>query len=464
MANGSLERLIGPLSHLHPRKELVIRPEQQLYTAALGLTRDWDIFEKGKIIDFDLNGPSRGERALTAMYRRPTKRGRGEIIEGFTELLGQAEKIKPPPGESHNWQFFLTQLEASLCFAKRLRGDRLRPLEFIKNTQGVEPEEIPEEALEHQKQVVLELFGENGIGQPSEQALVEFKEQNLIDPDTAQRLLKEFSNDAINAVGRILDKPLNFPFNVAPILRNAYFFVWADTDSETGGFVLQLNFWQNGRPKIWTIGKTEELGPHEGGEHLARMAIRRELIKEGRLHPYFGLTNVHGPEPLIDEGLAQTLVHFIPELYAKMSSEGKLQVELTILRNMVYSNVHLRVNGDSRPGDEEVIEYVRSYLPWEPIQDILQEIKDRTTDPLLQTYRLSYGMGAYRHLLYASVLNNEGKRQYLRSIYSGVYTGFQADELVMRLSRDRRYQNSKALRSLPGFRRPPYADAAGKAG
>jgi hypothetical protein len=200
---------------------------------------------------------------------------------------------------------------------------------------------------------------------------------------------------------------------------------------------LQQNF-HEGRKKIWTPGQTEELGSHEVAGHFGRMAIRKDLIRRRKLHPFFGLTTVHGPEAAVDEGLAQTLPFFVPRAYEALSTEGKFQVEATILRNLVYGNVHIMANDPQAPSLTQMIKYVQYYIPWETSEQIEEEIRDRTKDPLLQVYRYSYTVGARIFSVIAENLNDRGKKEFLRSIYSRPYTIQQVAELFQRLSADRK--------------------------
>jgi len=457
MAGGGLERYQGhiPIPPFLRREREV--PERSIYEKAEGLLRAWHIIEgrNRSIIDFDLtDGPTESEKVLVDVILESSQRERTRIIRKYAEFLGGLDQIEQiSPGERHRWQFLRAQVQASFWFARRLNGEPLNPIEYMEKTQAIKLDSeppIPADVLEEQTRTVLDCFRQCGVDDPNEESVLRLRQENEIDPETLEFTFRQTAGDVLNRLKNFVGKPFNFPFSVKCVSKPEYFYAWADTDRETGGFVIQINtFSEESRPKFLTIGKVEELAPHEVGEHLARMDRRRELIRKGELHPFFGLTSVHGPEQIIDEGLAQTLVHFIPGAFAKLSPEGKLQVELTILRNMIYANVHVAVNREQPPSQEEIVKYIKAYMPWETEQEIRNEVEDRTTNPLLQTYRLAYGIGAYRHLMFARVLSDQGKKVFLERIFSDVYTSEQELELVRQILRDKRNQKGNGIAVLP---------------
>ena len=207
----------------------------------------------------------------------------------------------------------MAQVEASSWYAKKKAGHKIDTFEYIEATETFEPEFSPEGLLENMsKRLIKDAEGVTGGSDPT--TVQNWRKTNALSRDGATNLLREKAAQAARRVRKFAGLSFDFDFDVEPVDANEYWWVWANTDPVTGRFLLRPNFSQE-RQKIWTAGKAEELGWHEGGLHVARMARRRELIRRGKLHPFFGLTTVHGPEAAVDEGLAQALAYFVPGAY-----------------------------------------------------------------------------------------------------------------------------------------------------
>ena len=432
--------------------------EDELYDNALDVYRIWHavLGRHRDIIDFDLReGPESGESLTSKMIiGSPNPKERSMHVTVLGRLLEQFKKHTPRnPERSHNLQFGNAQVEASYWYAKKQAGYKIDTFEYIEMTQTFEPEYFPESLLETLSKRLLAHAGElTGSSDPA--TMEKWREANSLSREGATNLFREKAAQAARRVRHFTGLYFDTDFDVEPADANEYWWVWANTDPNTGRFLLRQNFSEE-RHKIWTVGKTEELGWHEG-YHQARMARRRELIRRGKLHPFFGLTTVHGPEAAVDEGLGQTLVYFVPGAYESLSPEGRLRVDESVLRSMVYGNIHLRIN-DPRENlsSSQVVKDIRKYIPWEPKKIIEEEVKDRTTDPLLQTYRYAYALGVRMMLLYADNLNDRGKREFLKNIFERPYTLPQVNSLYNRLLTNKKY-------TAPNVRKEQIPDADGE--
>jgi len=416
--------------------------EHTIYDAAMDVYRVWHAVS-GKdrdIIDFDLReGPDPSESLTTMMITgNPTSQERSRHVAVLSRLVEQLRKQNTiNKKDNHNWIFATAQIEASYIYAKKLAGHKIPNLEYIETTQSNEPMMTPEDFLWAWQEKPLSHLKSIGIKQPNFQAIEKWRKENAITPEKAQESLNNNAIDAISAVQKFLKEKVDVDFYIEPVDTNDYYWVWADTDEEKR-FLLRQNF-STARNKIWTPGKTEELGWHEGGAHLARMAKRRNLIRNGKLHPFFGLTTVHGPEASVDEGLGQTLTYFIPGAYDSLSDEGKFQVDSSILRQMVYGNVHIMINDPRENWSvNSISRYIKQFIPWESNTEITREIKDRTQNPLMQAYRYAYGLGARMMIVYAHNLSQRGKRAFLKDIYSKPFSMSQVSTLFSKLAQNNR--------------------------
>lgn len=423
--------------YLNPERVL---SEREICNEALEVYRHWHavLGEHRDIIDFDLREkPERGEEILAEMFKRaPDRTQRSSHVALVGRLLEQVKKSKPASGgNGHIWEFLESQVEASYWYAKKQAGYKIDAFEYIEMTQTFEPEFFPEGLLKKMSERLLTHAAEL-TGTSDSADMGKWRQDNSLSRDGATDLFREKAVQAARRIRHFTGLNFDSDFYVEPVDRNEYWWVWANTD-KSGRFLFRQNFSLE-RDKIWTPGKTEELGWHEG-YHMARMARRKELIRRGKLHPFFGLTTVHGPEAAVDEGLAQTLVYFVPGAYESLSLEGKLRVEESALRSMVYGNIHLRVNDPRESLSSSQIErYIKRHIPWEPRKIIEEEVKDRRTDPLLQTYRYAYALGVRMMLSYAENLNDRGKREFLKNIFERPYTLPQVNSLFNRLITNRK--------------------------
>lgn len=433
------------------KKETERRPEQATYNQAFWVYLAWHAAEgkKRDIIDFDLSGPHPFVSEYSQLTINPPVQAERKMIVQRLENLHTVLMSHRPSNqqEAHNWAFLTAQVRASTYYARLRAGEEIKFDELIEKTLGTYPTETPPEVLSQQQEIVTNSLKDLEL-EPDNFSINEWRINNQLSREEARERLKKSAVKTIKRVGKFIGENIDTSFEVIPQDEDRYYWVWADTNGN-GDFVLKQNFSEK-RGKIWTRGKIQELKWHEGGEHISRMAIRKKLIKDGKLHPIFGLTTVHGPEPVVEEGLAVTMTYFVPGAYENLSPEGRFQVEATILKHMVYGNVHIRLNRENPPSTEEVISYVQSYLPWEARSEIEEQIKERTQNPLYRIYLYSYAIGTWMHAVFARTLNDRGKREFLKEIMSRPYTPTQEIKLWQDVIRDRRNKsvNTEEIRKF----------------
>ena len=421
----------------------VLPPDLALYHEASSILKVWYVIQGNArdVIDFDLAGITSSKEVMIltqALRNEPYKYQKTVIIDALTELHDAALDLSVPEKDRHNLDFACAQINASLWYARKLRGDDLDNLDYIRNSQGVEePKEVSPEIIDYQIGQVEKARSEAGITTDTIVDFQDWRKIHEIDQEEAQKELTDAITSAFEKRSKFLGYKGAPPFGVKPVYVNAYYYVWIDTDKKTGSFTMQQNFGDIERPKVWTSGKTEELGWHEGGQHLSRMARRQQLI--GRELPaFFGLTTVHGPEQIIEEGLGQTITLLVPGAYDSLSPEGKFHVQNTILRSLVYGNAHLRINTDPDFSKGDFIKYVTKHLPWEPIDEIEEQIIERTKNPLKQAYLWAYAEGAKVFLVLNNILSGRGAKTLLKELDSKPFISSQLLSLANRLMKDRK--------------------------
>lgn len=422
-------------------------PLRQISTKVAGFYRAWHLSEGSRrsIIDFNLTPhPSPefeiAQRLITA---RPTRGEKVQPPEILGELIGRMEDIVVSPAERQSYEFLQAKLKASLAYARRLTGEPSDPFVYIQETMGVIPEEIPEGTLLAQKQRVAALFKELGGGNYDEESLKLYYEKRLIPPEEMVRRIKIYGQEALYLVGNFINREIKVDYKTEVVNKDAYWFNWVN--GTVNEFCLQINKHERHRNKF-TDGKAQAMAHHEIAAHLGMMQQRAELIRKDELHEVFGLTTVHDPEQVPLEGIAQTLNHFVPELNHRLNPEGKFEIELYGLRQMVYNNIHFLVISldfiDSPEQLEEIIKYVQSYYPLEGRENTLKEVSERRSDPKLQAYRYSYGIGFLRHSDMAQGLSPDGKKEFLKRLWGWPFTPKQEENLYAMLRNNSRYRSS----------------------
>lgn len=420
-------------------------PLGQIYTEAAGFYRALHLSEgrRRSIIDFDLTPYPSPEFAIAQrlITAGPTRGEKMQPIEILGELTSRMESIVVSPAERQNYEFLQAKLKASLAYVRRLTGELSDPSVYIQETMGVIPEKIPEGTLLAQKQKVAALFKELGGGNYDEESLQSYYEKRLIPPEEMARRIEIYGQEALSLVGNFINRKVQVDHETEIVDKDAYWFNWVNGTVKK--FCLQINKHKRHRNKF-TDGKAQAMAYHEIAAHLGMMQQRAELIRKGELHEVFGLTTVHDPEQVPLEGIAQTLNYFVPELNHSLSPEGKFEIELNGLRQMVYNNIHLLVISPdfiSSPEQlEGIIKYVQSYYPLEPKENILKEVSERWKDPKLQAYRYSYGVGFLRHREFAHGLNRDGKREFLKRLWGRPFTPAQEENLYLNLQDNPRYR------------------------
>src|SRR5581483_2938837 len=137
---------------------------------------------------------------------------------------------------------------------------------------------------------------------------------------------------------------------------------------------------------------------HEICGHAVQMAIWDEQIRNGSMNPACGVTTVHSPEAFCAEGLGQT-VHLLFATRFELPPELWLRTEVQYHNSLVMQNAHLMLyQGESFAA---ALEYASEGIPFSRRDEVEVDLRERATDPLSRTYRLSYSVSerAIRRLI-----------------------------------------------------------------
>ena len=439
MPTGGLERL--PFASFF-RKEKGPSPEQELFERTLRAYRAWNVRERGGIIDFDLTaGPDDFEEVTRGFSHEATPEDRSFMVSFLGRLLERIDETLPGSKENqHHLEFIRARAEASLWFAMRLRGEEMDSLVYLEKTNGVRIEPAAEKTLLIPlRNKLFAMAKQNGIPIQKPETYLAWRKEKQQDPNTTRELVAKAIDKSLASISEFIDEPCQFEYEVNAVDEEKYYYAWSRTNYQTQVFTLDLNF---NETKIWTPGKAEELGVHEGGEHLRRMHDWRQQIRRGKMPAVIGQTVVHGREAVVEEGLALTIAHLVPKIYQDLSAEGQFQVDASILRHMVYGNVSIMLNrSPKRPPIKRATQYIHKFIPWEPQSEIDLQIEWRTKDPTYQAYLPAYAFGARMFLEIIENLNERGRKQLLKDLSLKPYTPEQLMYRVAELKNGKKNRN-----------------------
>lgn len=419
-----------------------------------GFLRDLYAVEGKKrgLVDFDLAPiDMRSERLKKMISSTPTK---GETVDQLWVLREVREELanSPKPIEQRQveqYDFLEKKLLAiDTVMQRRMIGSGFDFDNYIELTQGVTPELIPESALQAQLNVVKKMYESRGVRTYDRDSILSYKDNLQVPEEEIADRLKEQGDRYLKTLSEFLGEDITPNYNVKTDNVNDYWVNWAKGTRDD--FLLTANIHRRHTGK-WTRGKIEEMSLHEIVGHFGQMFGWQKSIDEGRLVAALGITSVTDPEQITSEGIAQTMYYFVPELVREVSEEGVLEIEQNGLRQMVYNNVHILLNTPGYP-PEIVSEYIRSYLPAESEEDIEKHIQDRTEDNTKVSYLMAYGYGYYLHREYSLCLNSEGKKEFLRYIFSQPTTPEQEYNFVMSLVNDPK--NKYGSGRVPFYEKP----------
>lgn len=334
--------------------------------------------------------------------------------------------------------FLKSKLKAYEAFYLMKLGSKASFGEYLDATMGIEPVQIGESRLEIQRDRIEKRLRRAGYGGYSSESVHELRQRQLVEPGKVPDIMRSYADKYLDQLSRFLGRPVrpNYKIEFPEKPEDAYWFNWSD--GVRGDFRLRVNDHPRHFHKF-TSGKIEAMVVHEILGHFGQMYGWQQAIVRRELLEPLGVTSVFDPEQVASEGLAQSLHYFIPELYRSLSPEAILELEMEGFRQMVYNNVHIRVNED-RLDTRKIIRRVQAMVPTETEEEIKKQIAERTRNPIRRTYLYSYGIGfALHQWAGTSALSPAGRRKLMDYSLGQPMTPMQEIQLIDALSSDVRY-------------------------
>ncbi|HEV2987890.1 MAG TPA: hypothetical protein VG759_05575 [Candidatus Angelobacter sp.] len=374
--------------------------------------RGWDAFERAHggpdIIDFDL---STFEGLASFNSRR-------EILFELSKLYDQLD------GTANEEEFLRSRVRGSIAYLRALMGQQIPFPEYLEHTLGLVPVPFSDEEVENARAAVIEYLAPFDLILRVEDR--ERFERKLLIHD-ANEIRKGIIGHQELWLRRLRDTGIPVPadlyFSVQFTQVDAYWSNWI-SGSVQKGITLNINLharkrYDKGRPLVLCL--------HEICGHAVQMSIWRDLIAEGRLNPACGLTTVHSPEMLANEGLGQVVSELLTDDWV-FPPEFHLSRALQYYTLVILHNAHLMLYEQAPV--ENIIDYIIDCLPLADPDTIDYEIRDRGTSPLFRSYQLSYAIGEQTMMRLIQGLKLPQKRAFFLELYTRPLTPMQLSQLA----------------------------------
>lgn len=369
----------------------------------VGFYYQWDRFEEKNgidIIDFNL---------IQQQDKYPGEfKSREEVKESLITLIQEYDSTQ------NKNTFISSKLNSSQYFLRALMGDQIPFSEYVLNTVGIAPFYIREEEVQAQLEVAKSLYKELGYEYTKED-LDRFTKDNKLSKEEIEKSFTVAKDIFVPKVLDWLGLDVNLRYETKFVDVNEYWMNWTSTDDQ-GNLLLRFNL--NER-NAWKKGFPDHLALHEICGHAIQASSWRQQINSGKLSFAGGLTTVFTPEGFMSEGIAYMFSWFYPE--ELFSIDGKLATNAIYLYWLTWNNAHIMINQDKPM--EEVLSYLDDYMPgYETEQTRRENLLMAKTNPLYRQYLYVNGIGCYYHKQLAQKLSVEAKRDYVKDIYTNLYT------------------------------------------
>lgn len=374
-----------------------------------------------EVADLNLTGISVEDNDdLRCLERKPARKKFEELIDRFDPAT--------PDG-----RYLAATGRGFLAYIDALSQQRHLPwvniAEYLGETMGLTahlaPSIRPEEVLDQQRQRVKSSYANVSDYEYSEDGWRRYLDSARLNPYGIKGGFHNANEKFQPLIERAMGREFKTRFDIKFVRENEYWIAWFSARPE--GHSVRINTHPRNERR-WLKGREEVLFIHEAGVHEAQADSWEENVKNGVINPGYGVVPVPGPAQWGSEGFASTLPDFVPEMYDQLSPDGKFVYELQLLTDLVYGNVHLWANGfEGHPGD--LHEYIWQYLPGETKFSIDRALDERTINPKLRSYLLSYP-ASHDFREYAAWMTQDQRNAFIRALNYSPRTPIEIDEIA----------------------------------
>ncbi len=373
------------------------------------------------VIDFDL-APKRGF----------------PHVQSREQVLAELEAIRASLDSSGSafHDLFRQRLTASITYLRVVLGREFGFEYYIENTLGLTPRLFTTEEIFHRRDKAMSRLKKSFGLSFDDSDFHRFRSIFRVDRSELPQQFGVFRSKWVPELLSHIAAPLdNYKIEVDFASEDAYWKSWISGELSQHRIKLQINIHPR---QLWYRGSAEALVIHEYCAHAVQMVSWHRQIEEKRLAEFLGILTVHFPDQFLLEGLAESLIYFLPDENAKLEPMSVVQRDLHDYVLSVMNNLHVLAN-ENNP--DEAFEYARQLLPFTEEDVIRKEIRDRTTNPLFRCYQYVYAIAKESFLGALKPLDSDQQWDLLRSVYASPMTARQFKQNAARLNGREQYHS-----------------------
>lgn len=310
---------------------------------------------------------------------------RQEVQDWLLEYLGKIP-LDTEVGRQH-----ALRCDGLLAFAESLEGIKLPLNEYISRTLGMKIRPYSEPDIMEVRRRFSEKFADEGFAF-NEIGWRRFKDAEPLTVAEIKRIVQETKRSLapvlLKAIGQE-DLRLDFRTGHTAVERPWVSRIIGGPDK----FLFEVNLHPMNESRYYK-GVTEHTRIHELF-HLIQALAFRANIRGNRLDRSWGITTIPGIEQGPMEGMAEVVPLFVPEVMNTLTEFGKLALDYSYLYNLVYGHAVLIMANDDIYTDENIVDFVKQYLPGETPDRIFRMVDFRRRSPYYKSYAYSYCVSRY---------------------------------------------------------------------
>lgn len=318
-----------------------------------------------------------------------------------------SHQSKNPGGEE---QYITAKLDACAAYSEACAGKKIPYRDYVRRTLGIMPAYIAKAEIDSAVNELRDAMVVGGYG--SDMSKVPMG-QKISDEAQIERLYRSREEEVLPYIKRQLNLSVDVDYKIKFAVVDAYWANWISTNL-SGQVELAVN---TADSNTWSAEQIHHLVNHEIGAHALQASSIRESIRLGNIHPINGLFLLFAPEQFTLEGVAQTLPLFFKDFPGK--AETKITLYSKGVRAMAFCNALLAVADGMEL--REAAEQMHSVVRWKSVKSIEEDLSETIADPIMRTYRYSYGSSFLQFSSIAEKLSPAGSRRFLKNLYARIY-------------------------------------------
>jgi len=369
--------------------------------------RSWDALEVARggrpVIDYDCAPDPRPVSPAPS---------RLDVYQQLTQLRARAAEIGAGARDVAD------VVKAHRSYVGALLGRRDPLSTYLRDTQGCEAEERPEEHIQGVLDRARRAVEDLGLSWGPDLNRRLLRLEGSVSTEEAAEQIPQIARKLDPAVRELVGSTAEYRVRVEAAEVDDYWAYWLDGAGRD--VRLRLNL----RHATFTAVLVRQFAQHELLGHALQSASYAQACDENPDVPWVRLLSVNLPYQMMLEGLAQAMPLFLTPDDAALVA----RVRLTHYLQLVRAELHLAVN--TGVPLTECANHARARVPFWTNATISDTLTDRSADPLLRSYLWSYPAGVDWWVKLADEGDAETRKHVLQKAYQRPLTPAQLDQLI----------------------------------